>query len=117
MITYAEALRTFDEVIVSATGKCSAISKIQFTVKIKTNEDPIEVAEAAIVSLKAPGILRKVGNAVQGGGNVVRAVKGVSDQLQSIETIASPLVKNLEIFANLVTELSKVSGCDYQACK
>lgn len=101
----------------SAMKEGLTFGKLKFTVTMKTSVNPIEEAQAVVVGLKTPGVMQKVVDAVESGSNAVDTVNEVSDQLQAIETIVSPLVKNLEIFAKLVTEFSKVSQCDCHRCR
>lgn len=78
--------------------------------KTKPNED-LAAARAAVKGLKTPGVVQKVGDAIEGIDNATSAMSAASEQLQAVQAAVSPLVVNLKIFVNLVAEFSKVRAC------
>lgn len=83
--------------------------RLEFNIRnIKKNGHPNDLARPAVEGLKAPGVLRKVGVVVEGASSAVNASNAASDDLQAVETVVSPFVENLKIFADVMTEFSTV---------
>lgn len=99
--------------IESATTKPAVhLGQLKFTVTIKPGGDLTHLGQSAIMDLETPGVMKK---AVEDVKSVVDNVNSASQQLQNVEAVVTPLIKNMEVFANLVATLSKVRACSCKA--
>ena len=106
---HADVLKTVKKNIMSDDG--SIVGQLEFTLKVKTDGDPTVLSRNAVENMKTIGVMQNVGYAVEGVDNAIGATQAASDQLQPIEAIVSPLVDNMKVFADFVTEFSKVGSC------
>lgn len=88
--------------------KDSPVGKLKCSVKIKTDEDPTAMARAAINIKKTPAVVQKVADGVEVVKQGIDTVNTALDQLQDVETVVSPLLANLELFARLMEGITKV---------